>query len=106
VRLAALLVLFALAGCGREAKFSMQCRAIPPEYAVNCMTTNKGTADGQVCFDAVLKCSGGDHVSKVCSGRIARMGAEAQKGGPFEPPVGVRERCFDIDIRDQKAKAF
>jgi hypothetical protein len=104
--LAVLLLLLATLGCSREAKFSAECSATPPDYAVTCMITNKGNADGQICFDAVLKCSGGDHASKVCSGRIARVGVEAQKGAAFDPPVRVHERCFDFDIRNKVAKAF
>jgi outer membrane murein-binding lipoprotein Lpp len=102
VRLFALLLAAALlAGCEKRAKMSMACQ-VTPARGLNCKVENLGPDAGSVCFDAVVKCSLGDHVAKICSSPLPAKKAEMKAVAALEPPVGLRETCYHAEIQNTK----
>jgi len=89
------------AGCEKRSKMSMSCQ-VTPARGLNCKVENLGPDTGSVCFDAVVKCSLGDHVAKICSSPIAAKRTEMKTVAALEPPVGLRETCYHAEIQNTK----
>jgi hypothetical protein len=97
---AALLV----AACGeKSARISVACQ-VTPNKGLNCKMINLGPDMGSVCFDAVVKCSMGDKVAKICSAPIPPKMAETRAVAALEPPIGLRETCYHAEIQNTKVR--
>jgi hypothetical protein len=105
-RRAALLLCAALlvAACGeKRARISMACQ-ITPTKGLSCKMENLGPDMGSVCFDAVVKCSMGDKLAKICSSPIPPKMAETQAVAALVPPIGLRETCYHAEIQNAKVR--
>jgi hypothetical protein len=93
-----------LAACGeKQARISVACQ-VTPNKGLNCKMNNLGPDMGSVCFDAVVKCSMGDKVAKICSSPIPPKMAETKAVAALEPPIGLRETCYHAEIRNSKVR--
>jgi hypothetical protein len=89
------------AGCEKRARMSMSCQ-LTPAFGLNCTIENRGPDAATVCFDAVVKCSMGDKVAKICSSRIQAKKGELKSVAALEPPIGLRETCYHAEIQNAK----
>ena len=103
---AALLLVAAIlvAACGeKQARISVACQ-VTPQKGLNCRMNNLGPDMGSVCFDAVVKCSMGDKLAKICSAPIPPKMAETKALAALEPPIGLRETCYHAEIQNSKVR--
>jgi hypothetical protein len=56
-------------------------------------------------FDVVVKCSRGDRTAKVCSTRVEAKKAQVQAVAALEPPIELRETCYQGELRNMKVRA-
>jgi hypothetical protein len=82
---------------------NLSCQ-VTPTFGLNCKIENRGPDAGSVCFDAVVKCSMGDKVAKICSSRIEAKKTEMKYVEALEPPIGLRETCYKAEFQNTKVK--
>ena len=92
-----------LSACERSAKIGVSCQ-VTPSKGLNCRAANQGPDMGSVCFDAVVKCSMGDKLAKLCSAPIPPKNAQVLAVAGLEPAIGLRETCYHAEIQNMKVK--
>jgi hypothetical protein len=104
-RLITLLAIAALAaGCQKQAEMTASCQ-MTPTRGLDCKVSNKGPDAGSACFDVLVKCSRGDRTAKVCSTRVEAKKAQVQTVAALEPPIELRETCYQGELRNMKVRA-
>ena len=105
LRLASLLLVAMLAAaCQKQAEMTASCQ-LTPTRGVDCKIANKGPDAGSACFDIVVKCSRGDRTATVCSTRVEPKKVQVQSVAMLEPPIELRETCYQGELRNMKVRA-
>ena len=92
-----------LSACEKSARIAVTCQ-VTPAKGLNCRALNHGPDMGSACFDAVVKCSMGDKLAKICSAPIPAKNTQVIAVAALEPPIGLRETCYHAEIQNMKVR--
>jgi hypothetical protein len=93
-----------LGGCSKEVKIEWSCQGTT-KNSMQCTIKNTGATSGEACFDIVQVCAKGEHVAKVCSGRIDPGSMENKVVTSFSPAIGLLETCMGTEFRNKRVTA-